>query len=66
MHKFYTTNGERGSCLPCIDLARNRDSGLCPLVTYKHFIEQIAGEESKCYSTFDDLKDMFSPDVSEE
>ncbi|XP_040157937.1 chorion peroxidase-like [Anopheles arabiensis] len=63
MHKFYTTNGERGSCLPCIDLARNRDSGLCPLVTYKHFIEQIAGEESKCYSTFDDLRDMFSPEL---
>ncbi|XP_049286113.1 heme peroxidase 2-like [Anopheles funestus] len=63
VHKFYTVDGERGSCLPCLDLARNRDSGLCPLVTYKHFIEQIVGEESKCYNTFEDLSDMFSPEL---
>uniref|UniRef100_A0A182PE57 Uncharacterized protein n=1 Tax=Anopheles epiroticus TaxID=199890 RepID=A0A182PE57_9DIPT len=63
VHNFYTLDGTRGSCLPCIDLARNRDSGLCPLVNYKHFIEQIAGDESKCYNTFDDLRDMFSPEM---
>uniref|UniRef100_A0A182M6G4 Uncharacterized protein n=1 Tax=Anopheles culicifacies TaxID=139723 RepID=A0A182M6G4_9DIPT len=65
VNKFYTIDGERGSCLPCIDLARNRDAGLCPLVTYKHFIEQAVGEESNCYNTFEDLGDMFSPELIE-
>ncbi|XP_050079404.1 chorion peroxidase-like [Anopheles maculipalpis] len=65
MDKFYTVNGERGTCLPCIDLSRNRDSGLCPLLTYKHYLEQLIGEETKCYNTFEDLRDMFSDDVIE-
>ncbi|XP_050079403.1 chorion peroxidase-like [Anopheles maculipalpis] len=63
VNKFYTCDGHRGSCLPCIDLARNRDAGLCPLVTFKHFIEQSFGEESQCYNTFDDMSDMFSPEL---
>ncbi|XP_058061754.1 chorion peroxidase-like, partial [Anopheles bellator] len=60
---FFGKDGERGTCLHCLDLARNRDSGLCPLLTYKHYIERLVGEEgsSKCYETFEDLKDMFHP-----
>ncbi|XP_035890501.1 chorion peroxidase-like [Anopheles stephensi] len=65
VNKFFSADGQRGSCLPCLDLARNRDSGLCPLVQHKHFVEQIVGEESKCYNTFDDLRDMFSPELIE-
>ncbi|XP_049276610.1 chorion peroxidase-like [Anopheles funestus] len=63
--KFYTVDGTRGTCLPCIDLARSRDSGLCPLVTYKHYIEKLFGDDPNCYETFEDLSDMFSPDVIE-
>uniref|UniRef100_A0A3F2Z224 Uncharacterized protein n=1 Tax=Anopheles quadriannulatus TaxID=34691 RepID=A0A3F2Z224_ANOQN len=63
--KFVTVDGYRGTSLPCIDLARNRDAGLCPLVTYKHHVEQLFGEEGRCYSTFEDLSDIFAPDVIE-
>ncbi|XP_053671093.1 chorion peroxidase-like [Anopheles nili] len=65
VNKFYTVDGERGTCLPCIDLARNRGAGLCPLVTYKHFVEQLVGEESSCYENFEDLSDMFEPKLLE-
>ncbi|XP_053671098.1 chorion peroxidase-like [Anopheles nili] len=61
VNKFYSEDGVRGTCLPCLDLARNRDSGLCPLVTYKHFVEQLIGEPSKCYRQFEELSDMFRP-----
>ncbi|XP_053659784.1 lactoperoxidase-like [Anopheles marshallii] len=63
--KFYTVDGTRGTCLPCIDLSRNRDSGMCPLVTYKHYLDQLVGDETKCYNTFEDLSDMFREDVIE-
>uniref|UniRef100_A0A182MK61 Uncharacterized protein n=1 Tax=Anopheles culicifacies TaxID=139723 RepID=A0A182MK61_9DIPT len=63
--KFYTVDETRGTCLPCIDLASNRDAGLCPLVAYKHYIEQLFGDETSCYNTFEDLRDMFSADVVE-
>ncbi|XP_058117121.1 chorion peroxidase-like [Anopheles ziemanni] len=62
---FYTENGVHGTCLTCIDLGRNREAGLCPLVTLKHYIEQLIGEESTCYNTFEDLRDMFSPELTD-
>uniref|UniRef100_A0A182JK85 Uncharacterized protein n=1 Tax=Anopheles atroparvus TaxID=41427 RepID=A0A182JK85_ANOAO len=62
---FYTEDGVRGTCLSCLDLARNRDAGLCPLLTSKHYIERLIEDESeagKCYNTFEDLSDLFRPE----
>ncbi|XP_049534138.1 chorion peroxidase-like [Anopheles darlingi] len=64
---FYSEDGKRGTCLACIDLARNREAGLCPLLTYKHYIEELFGDNdsSKCYSKFEDLEDIFRPEIIE-
>lgn len=46
-------------------MERGRDAGLCPLILYKHFFDKIAGHPTKCYSSFDDLNDMFDAEVSD-
>lgn len=65
MNVFYSKDGVRGHCLPCLDLERGRDAGTCPLLSYKHYMDKLNGIKSrKCYSYFEDLDDMFDPQVS--
>lgn len=65
MNTFYSKDGTRGHCLPCIDLERGRDAGTCPLLSYKHFMEKLNGvKPRKCYNDFDDLADMFDSEVT--
>ncbi|KAL1402860.1 hypothetical protein pipiens_005890 [Culex pipiens pipiens] len=64
MNVFYSKDGVRGHCLPCLDLERGRDAGTCPLLSYKHYMDKLNGIKSrKCYSNFEDLDDMFDPQL---
>nr|XP_019565387.2 peroxidase skpo-1 [Aedes albopictus] len=65
INTFFSKDGKLGHCLLCLDMERGRDAGLCPLILYKHFFDKIAGHPTKCYSSFDDLNDMFDAEVIE-
>ncbi|XP_055604809.1 peroxidase skpo-1-like [Uranotaenia lowii] len=61
---FYSKDGKDGHCLPCLDLERGRDAGLCPLLSYKHYLDSIIGRNNqKCYRYFDDLTDIFDQNI---
>ncbi|EAT48446.1 AAEL000507-PA [Aedes aegypti] len=65
INTFFSKDGALGHCLLCLDLERGRDSGLCPMILYKHYFDKIAGRETKCYNSFDDLADTFDLEVIE-
>ncbi|XP_062555614.1 chorion peroxidase-like [Armigeres subalbatus] len=60
---FFSKDGVRGHCLLCLDLERCRDSGLCPLILYKHYYDKVSKSPTKCYNSFDDLSDIFFEDL---
>ncbi|XP_058448783.1 peroxidase skpo-1-like [Malaya genurostris] len=64
MHTFFSKDGIRGHCLPCLDLYRSRNAGICSLLSYSHYFSRLSGAMSKkCYHTFDDLSDMFDSEL---
>ncbi|XP_001656955.2 chorion peroxidase [Aedes aegypti] len=65
INTFFSKDGKLGHCLLCLDLERGRDSGLCPLILYKHYFDKISGRPTKCYNSFDDLADIFDEKVIE-
>ncbi|XP_053691332.1 peroxidase skpo-1-like [Sabethes cyaneus] len=64
MNKIFSKDGVRGHCLPCLDLERGRDAGVCPLLSYRHYLDTISNAHpQKCYNSFDDLEDMFDAEL---